>query len=331
MARIVCFGEILVRLSAPAGEMLLQTPELRVHIGGAEANVAVSLARFGHTARMASFVPDNALGDAAIGELRRQNVDTSEVARAAGRMGLYFLTPGAGQRPADIIYDRAHSAFASVRAQALNWSGLLDGADWLHVSGVTPALNADCADTALRAIKMARAAGVKVSYDANFRAKLWEARGDGPRSTLDAMFAEADLIFADARDVALITGQRIDAIEQAAELAFARYPNVQRIACTERRVVSADHHELSAVTITRSGVTRAPVRAVTGIVDRIGGGDAFAAGLLHGLTNGAGEQDLIDFALGAACLKHAIAGDANLVSEADVRFYLENSGSDVRR
>lgn len=331
MACIVCFGEILVRLSAPAGELLLQSPELRVHIGGAEANVAISLARFGHTARMASCVADNALGDAALGELRRHGVDTSSVTRAAGRMGLYFLTPGAGQRPSDIIYDRARSAFATAAITEMNWRGMLDGAAWLHVSGVTPALSASCAEAALNAMKLARAAGVKVSYDANFRAKLWEARAEDPRPTLDAMFAQADLIFADARDVALVTGQRIASIEQAAEIVFARYANAERIACTTRKVLSADHHELSAATIARGGGARSPVRAVTGIVDRIGGGDAFAAGLLHGLTKGAGEQDMIDFALAAACLKHAIPGDANLASEADVRFYLENASSDVRR
>lgn len=331
MTRFVCFGELLIRLSAPGRELLLQTPQLSAHYGGAEANVAVSLARFGHDARMVSVVPDNALGEAAVGELRRYGVDTSLVQRGAGRMGLYFLTPGAGQRPSDIIYDRANSAFANQSTEAINWHDALADANWLHVSGVTPALNRTTADIALSAMKSAHAAGVKVSYDANFRAKLWEARGDDPRPTLDALFAEADLIFADARDIGLITGQRIDSVEQAAEIAFARYTNAQRIACTSRKIVSADHHELSAVTITRAGATRAAPRAIASIVDRIGGGDAFAAGVLHGLATDASEKDLLDFALAAACLKHTIPGDFNLATEADVRFYLANSGSDVRR
>jgi 2-dehydro-3-deoxygluconokinase len=331
VARFICFGEILIRLSAPGGELLLQTPQLTTHVGGAEANVAVSLARSGHDARMVSFLPDNALGEAARSELRRHGVNTDAVEAAHGRMGLYFLTPGAGQRPADIVYDRLFSAFAGVRARAIAWATLLTGSDWLHISGVTPALNASTADNALKAMHAARSAGVKVSFDANYRAKLWEARGDDPRPTLDALFAEADLLFADARDIGLVTGERATAPEDAAKIAFARYPNVQRIAATERKVVSADHHELGAVLHTRTQTIRSAPRAVTGIVDRIGGGDAFAAGLLHGLASGRSDQQTLEFALAAAALKHTIAGDFNLASEADVDFMLSNSGSDVRR
>lgn len=331
MARIVCFGEILIRLSAPGRELMLQAPRLETHIGGAEANVAVSLARFGHDARVVSVVPDNALAHAAIAELRRWNVDASLIQIGAGRMGLYFVTPGAGARPSDVLYDRANSAFALAPPEAIDWNATLAGADWLHVSGVTPAVSANAAEAALRAMKAARAAGVKVSYDANFRAKLWEARGGDPKATLDALFAEADLAFAEARDIALVTGERAETSDAAAQIAFARYPNLQRVAHTERNVISADHHELSAVAITRSVATRSPARTVSGIVDRIGGGDAFAAGLLHGLATSAAEQEALDFALAAACLKHYIPGDFNLSTVADVQFYLSDSGSDVRR
>lgn len=331
MSRFVCFGEILIRLSAPGRELLLQTPRLDAHYGGAEANVAISLARFGHDARMATVLPDNALAQAVLGELRRYNVDVSHIATGPGRMGLYFFTPGAGQRPADIVYDRTGSALSAARADAIDWKAALAGADWLHVSGVTPALNKATADLTLNAMRSARAAGVKVSYDANYRAKLWEARGDDPRPTLDALFSEADLAFAEARDIALATGQRAGNGDEAAAIAFARYPNLQRIAATARNVVSADHHELAAVTFTRVGATRTRTHAVTGIVDRIGGGDAFAAGLLHGLASGSPDQETLDFALGAACLKHFIPGDFNLSSIEDVRFYLSSAGSDVRR
>ncbi len=330
MARIVCFGEILIRLSAPGRELMLQTPRLESHVGGAEANVAVSLARFGHDAAIVSVLPHNALAQGALGELRRWNVDTHHVMFGPGRMGLYFLTPGAGQRASDVLYDRAYSAFAH-GSGAIDWDSALAGADWLHISGVTPAVGANGSDAALHAMKAARAAGVKVSYDANFRAKLWEARGDDPRPILDALFAEADLAFAEARDVSLITAEHVTTSEQAAQIAFARYPNLQRIAHTERNVISADHHELSAVSITRKGLTRTRAHAVTGIVDRIGGGDAFAAGLLHGIASGYGDQTMLDFALAAACLKHYIPGDFNLSTVADVNFYLTDSGSDVRR
>lgn len=330
MARFVCFGEMLIRLSAPAGELILQTPHFTTSFGGAEANVAVSLARFGHDARMATVLPDNALGQAALTELRRYGVDTSLCTFGPGRMGLYFVTPGAGQRAADVLYDRAGSAFAVAPATA-DWSQILRGAAWLHVSGVTPALNTSSADAALNAMRAARAVGAKVSFDANFRAKLWEARGDDPRPVLDDLFAQADLLFADARDIGLVTGQRAASMDDAARIAFERHPKLQRIAATERKVLSADAHELRGVSYTRAGATRTSAHAVTGIVDRIGGGDAFAAGLLHGLAKGMAEQQALDFAVAAAVLKHGVRGDFNLSTEADIDFYLSNSGSDVRR
>ena len=172
---------------------------------------------------------------------------------------------------------------------------------------------------------------MKVSFDANFRAKLWEVRGDDPRPTLNALFAEADLMFANARDITLVTGDKCGSDEEAAKVAFARYPNLQRIAATERKVVSSDHHELCGLMFTRAGATRTANNSITGIVDRIGGGDAFAAGLLHGIANGADDQNMLDFAVAAACLKHTIPGDFNLASQADVLFHLSASGSDVRR
>lgn len=330
MARIVCFGEIMIRLTAPAGELMLQTPGLDVTFGGAEANVAVSLARLGHDARMATVLADNALGQATLTELRRYGVDTSLTRLGAGRMGLYFVTLGAGPRPSEVLYDRADSAFAR-GSNKIDWNTALKGADWLHVSGVTPALNKSSADAALAAMRAARASGVKVSFDANFRSKLWETRGDDPRPTLDKLFAEADLMFADERDIALVTGEPAANEEDAARIAFARYPKLERIAATERKVLSADAHELSGVTLTRAGVVRTRAHALTGIVDRIGGGDAFAAGVLHGLTSGASDQRMLDFAVAAAALKHTVRGDFNLATAADVDFYLSNSGSDVRR
>lgn len=330
MARFVCFGEMLIRLTAPAGELMLQTPRFDTTFGGAEANVAVSLARLGHAARMATVLPDNALGHSALSELRRYGVDTSLCTFGPGRMGLYFVTPGAAQRASDVLYDRAGSAFAIAPATA-DWAQILKGTDWLHVSGVTPALNKSSADAALNAMRAARAAGVKISFDANFRAKLWEARGDDPRPTLDAIFGEADLMFADARDIGLVTGEKPANPQEAASVAFARYPKLQRIAATERKVVSADAHELSGVTLTRTGAARTSARAITGIVDRIGGGDAFAAGVLHGLASGMSDQQMLDFGVAAAMLKHTIRGDFNLATVADIDFLLSNSSSDVRR
>ncbi len=330
MARIVCFGEIMIRLTAPAGELMLQTPRLDVTYAGAEANVAVSLARFGHDAAVATVLPDNALGQATLTELRRYSVDTGHCVMSEGRMGLYFVTIGAGARASEVLYDRANSAFARA-PDKIDWTKALFGAGWLHISGITPALNAACAEAGLRAMRAARAAGVRVSFDGNFRAKLWDVRGEDPRPTLDAYLGEADLVFGDERDIALVTGETPASEEEAARIAFARYPKLQRIAATERKVLSADHHELSGMTFTRSGGVRTRAHVVSGIVDRIGGGDAFAAGVLHGLANGMPDSQLLDFAVGAAVLKHTVRGDFNLATASDVAFYLANSGSDVRR
>lgn len=332
--RIVCFGEVLIRLSAPGREVLLQNMSLNAHVGGAEANVAVSLARFGLDARMVSLLPENVLADAAIGELRRHGVDTSLIARGAGRMGLYFISPGAIHRPSDVLYDRADSAFARAASDAIDWSKALDGADWLHLSGVTLAISAKTSVAALRAAKAARAAGVKVSVDCNFRQRLWDARGDDPRPVLGAIFAEADLMFADHRDIELVTGKKAEGADKRAaamEIAFATWPNLKRVAGTQRSVVSADHNELGGVMFTRDGRWTTKQYAVTPIVDRIGGGDAFAAGLLYGLNTDLSDQDSLDFAIAAACLKHSIPGDFNLSSVADVRAFLSQNGSDVRR
>ncbi|MEJ0058731.1 MAG: sugar kinase [Terricaulis sp.] len=336
-ARIVCFGEVLARLSAPGREMLLQTPQLNVHFAGAEANVAVSLAKFGLDAAMVSVLPANAIGEAAIGELRRHGVDTAGVLKGEGRVGLYFLTPGAIQRASEVLYDRADSAFALAGHDLVAWDKALLGASWLHVSGVTPAISANASQAALRAVRAARAAGVKVSFDCNYRSKLWEKRNDDALVILSAILAEADLLFADHRDIELITGKSAgeggdsERRAKAVEIAFATFPNVSRIASTVRGVVSVDHNTLSGVMHARTGRWSTQEYALTPIVDRIGGGDAFAAGLLYGLESGLSDQEIVDFAVAAACLKHSIPGDFNLVSADAVRIFLSENRFDVRR
>ncbi|MEO7579764.1 MAG: sugar kinase, partial [Massilia sp.] len=202
--RVVCFGEVLVRLSAPAGETLLQSPGLRACIGGAEANVAVSLARYGHDVAMVSALPDNELGATARDCLRAHGVDTQGIAFRQGRMGLYFLTPGAVLRPAEIIYDRAGSVFASAESSLYDWPALLDGAAWLHVSGVTPAVGEQAALAVLAAMRCARELGVQVSFDGTYRSSLWAARGTDGAELLHGLMRHADLAFADQRDIALV-------------------------------------------------------------------------------------------------------------------------------
>ena len=338
MGTIVCFGELLLRLGAPGRQMLLQSPVLEVHVGGAEANVAVSLARFGHDARMVGVVADNALGEAALGELRRHRVDTRGVQQAVGRMGLYFLTPGAIQRPSEVLYDRADSAFARAGGGTHDWPALLAGADWLHVSGVTPALGQRAADGVLSAVRAARAAGTKVSFDGNFRPKLWEAWGGDAPTILRGLMAEADLLFASHRDLQVVLGLEFpqatpqERFAAGAAAAFQAFPHLRQMAATVRVQRSVDHHVISAITALRDGALHTTAaRDVSPIVDRIGTGDAFAAGVLHGGLAGLSAQDALDFGVAAACLKHSLPGDFNLVGAADVRALLGENALDVKR
>ena len=336
--RIVCSGEMLIRLSPPGGGLLLQQPRLEVCFGGAETNVAVSLSRLGQAARLVSVLPDNPLGRAALDEARRHGVDTGGVRFGAGRMGLYFVTPGAVLRPAEVLYDRAGSAFAEAEPDLIDWEAELDGAGLLHLSGVTPALGPKGAAAAIRAVKAARAQGVPVSFDGNYRAKLWAAwDGDAP-AVLRDLLAGARIAFIDERDLALALGRAFpgasdaDRRRAAATVAFETFPRLQRMASTSRRAHGVDRHELSAVLFDRNGAElHASAPPLEGIVDRIGGGDAFAAGLLHGLRRGWPDQAALDFALAAACLKHATPGDFNLAGEADVAACLDQTGLDVRR
>ncbi len=334
--RIVCFGEMLIRLSAPGGGLLLQERRLEVCFGGAEANVAVSLARLGHCSALVSVLPDNPLGSEAVEELRRHGVDVADIRRGEGRMGLYFLTPGAVLRPSDVIYDRAGSAFAEADPALIDWEEALDGAARLHLSGVTPAVGPRAAEAALRAVRSAGAMGVPVSFDGNYRAKLWAAwEGDGP-GILSQLFNHADLAFADDRDMALVLGRRFSETDPharrraAAHAAFARFPALNRIACTIRSQETVGAQSLCAEMFTRSQAFAGGPFRMSGVVDRIGAGDAFAAGVLHGDLIGADDEQALRLGLAAAVFKHSIAGDFNLASADDLETALAG-GLDVRR
>jgi len=337
-SRVICFGELLLRLSPPGNELPFQSPRLDARFGGAEANLAASLALFGHHSVMVSALPDQAVGQACAGELRRHGVDTSALRFAEGRMGLYFLTPGAMQRPSEVIYDRADSVFARTPAHTYDWRHLLDGAQWLHLSGINLALCEGTAEAALDAVRTARAMGVHVSFDGNFRSKLWGERAAQAPVWIGRLMAEADLIFGNDRDIALALDhafpqpQADERFHAAACAAFKAFPQLRYLAATARRHTNVDDQQLQGLLATREPtVYTTESYPMTGIVDRIGGGDAFAAGLLHGFLRGMTEQAALDFAVAAACLKHSIPGDVNLVREADVQAYLRQEGFEVKR
>jgi 2-dehydro-3-deoxygluconokinase len=331
MSRLVCFGEMLVRLTSPNGEMLLQTPQLSAHIGGAEANVAICVSRLGGDAAMATLLPDNPLGRAARDELRRHGVGVGNVKFAPGRMGLYFLTPGAVTRAPEIIYDRAGSAFAGVKPDTIDWWNALKGAEWLHVSGITPAVSESAGEAALAAMKAAAAANAKICFDGNYRSKLWEARGQNGQAILKAMLEQATLAFIDERDISLILGRDAGDRKAAAKAAFAAFPQLRTIAATRRETHGVSDYSLGATLITRSAAHEHPPIALPGVVDRIGGGDAFAGGFLHAYMKGMPEADALAFALYSAAAKHGQSGDSSHASESDIRALMAGGGLDVKR
>ena len=335
MGKFLAFGEIMLRLSPPGRELLLQTPKLDVWVAGAEANVVTQLARLGHDVGLASMVPDNDLGRSAAATLRGHGVDTSAIQLGGERMGLYFVTSGAGMRATEVIYDRAWSSFAQAPVSAWDWDSVLAGVDRLHLSGITPALGPVPAESALAAVRAASKRGVAVSFDGNWRGKLWERWDSNPRAILTDLVAHADLMFGNHRDIALLLGREFAADaegrrREAADAAFEAFPKLQTIASTARHVEHVDLHRLSARIDTRAGHAQTDEVTLAGIVDRIGGGDAFASGVLHALRSGGDIAQAAATGLALAALKHSLPGDAALFRQADIDAYLAG-GLDVRR
>jgi 2-dehydro-3-deoxygluconokinase len=321
--RFVAFGEVMLRLSPPGRELLLQTPKLDVWIAGAEANVASALAQLGHDVRLVTALPETPLGDAALRALRGFGVDVSRIRRAAGRMGLYFVETGAGIRPTEVYYDRACSLFAETPADHWDWDDLLDGADRLHLSGITPALGPNGTRAALAAADAATRLGVPISFDGNYRSRLWDAWDGKPAETLHRLVAQADILFGNHRDMALLLGRPFSGEgsarrREAALAAFEAYPRLRLIASTARRAESADQHHISTRIDTPDHAFETEEATVSGIVDRIGTGDAFAAGVLHASRKALGIDEMARMGQAFSLMKHAMPGDALIVEESRI-------------
>ncbi|WP_185686770.1 sugar kinase [Novosphingobium aerophilum] len=336
MGVIVSFGEVLLRIAARPPLLLLQEAQLEATICGAEANVAVAFSGFGHASRMISFVPDNRLGDAARNELRRFGVGTDAVKIGKGRMGLYFLTPGAMTRPAEIIYDRAGSAFANLDAEAIDWQQELAGADWLFIGGITAALG-DGPLAALRsAIACAKQNAVNIAFDCNYRPSLWQGREQQAARILLELSSQATLLFGGRRAIGMMLDQQFNAsdpnrgFQDAANAMFAASPGLAYVAATRRDIISAENQRLTALIADNNSLAVSPTIALDGIVDRIGTGDAFAAGVVHGLVSGHDLDQTIGFAAAAAQWSHGISGDFLRASVSDI-IAMQNGGGDVRR
>lgn len=331
---VLCFGEMLLRLSAPGRGHLLQEARFDAHIGGAEANVAVALARIGVPSAVVTALPDDALGDAAVECLRGAGVDVSRIKRGNGRLGLYYLTHGAGLRASSIIYDRLDSLFGKTSSEAYDWPALLRGASWLHLSGIIPAIGPEAARVSLDAIEAAKAAGVRVSFDGNFRASMWARWCPDPAPILVQHVEKADLLFGNHRDISLLLGkdyegETVEGRWSAAMAALERFQNLTAIASTARVVLSPDQHLLSARVDGWEQGFETEAITLSGIVDRIGTGDAFAAGVLAGIDSSFDEAAWTGLKL--AALKHATPGDQSRTTRRDLDAFDPAAGLDVRR
>ena len=328
MSKVVTFGEIMLRLSPPGFERFFQSPMLSATFGGGEANVAVSLAQFGLTSYYITALPANAVGDAAVKSLRAEGVRTDHIVRSGGRVGIYFAEAGASQRASTVIYDRAHSSISAMRPDAIDWAAVMDGASWFHVSGITPALGANAAEATRRAITAARYAGVRISVDLNFRKKLWtETKA---RETMRPMMGEVDVVIANEEDLQSVLGVHvegadvtagkldIDGYRAAAETVTKEF-GPSMVAITLRESVSASDNGWSAALWDSDYKTmHVSQRYEVRLVDRIGGGDSFAAGLIYGLVNRRSPEASLQFAVAASALKQTIPGDFNRVSVEEV-------------
>jgi 2-dehydro-3-deoxygluconokinase len=334
----VTFGEIMLRLSAPGSERLFQTPELVATFGGGEANVAVSLAGFGLPVSFVTVLPEqNPIADAAIADLRRHGVDTSRIVRGPGRMGIYFLEPGANQRPSKVVYDRQGSSIALACKGRIDWKSTFAGADWFHVTGITPALSECAAAVTLEAVQQARAMGLTISCDLNYRKNLWKW-GQPPAKVMCELVREIDIAIANEEDIQKSLGieAAVDVhastldpacYESLTNTVLKQYPNLKMIAVTMRESISASRNRWSACLNTREEFLVSHVYDITDIVDRVGAGDSFAAGLIYGMHGLSGPRETLEFAVAASCWKHSIPGDYNRVSVSEVTDLLRNGGS----
>jgi 2-dehydro-3-deoxygluconokinase len=326
--RVVTFGEIMLRLGSPGFERLLQSAMLTATFGGGEANVAVSLAQFGLHSDYVTRLPGHAIGDAVVRALRAEGVGTSHIVRGGSRLGIYFTETGASQRASTVIYDRAHSAISEIPADAVNWNAVMAGASWFHVTGITPALGERGVDATKAAVAAAKSAGATVSVDLNYRKKLWtEAQA---QAVMRPLMASVDVVIANEEDLQSVLGVHVsgtdvtsgtlnvDAYRDAAEW-VTRKLGPTLVAITLRESLSASDNGWSAVLWDgEAGVLHQSQHYNVRLVDRIGGGDSFAAGLIYGLVTGRSREDSLRFAVAASALKQTIPGDFNRVSVAEV-------------
>jgi 2-dehydro-3-deoxygluconokinase len=338
MARVVTFGEIMLRLKSPGHERLFQSPVLEATFGGGEANVAVSLANYGEEVAFVTALPANNLGDAAVAEVRGFGIDTRHIRRQGERLGIYFLETGSNQRASKVTYDRAHSAIATAKPGDFDWDAIYQGAEWLHITGITPALSQSAADLSLEAVKQARAKGLQVSCDYNYRKNLWKYGKKAPE-VMRELVKHVTVGIANEEDCQKSLAIEVDVDVHSGELDREKYqrmarrvleefPNLEKQVITLRESRSADVNGWAACLDDGREFRMSRHYEITDIVDRVGGGDSFAGGLIYGLLTYPGDdQKALEFATAASALKHTIPGDFNRVSVAEVEALMKGDAS----
>lgn len=340
MKKVVTFGEIMLRLTPPGHKRFSQASEFDIIYGGGESNVAVSLANYGVPVDFVSRIPDTDIGECAIMELKKRSVNTEHIVRGGERLGIYFLEIGAVSRGSKVVYDRAHSGMASIEKGMIDWTTIFKDADWFHWTGITPALSQGAADACLEAIQVANEMGVTVSTDLNYRKNLWKY-GKQPGDVMPELVKGCDIILGNEEDaekhfglhpenVDVTQGDSVDAKSYLSVLKqlMSMFPRAKKVITTLRGSISASHNSWSGVLYDGDTLFEAPTYQITHIVDRVGGGDSFMAGLIYGLMHYPNDdQKALNFAVAASCLKHTIYGDANLVTKDEVEKLMEGDAS----
>ncbi|MEN6312959.1 MAG: sugar kinase [Clostridiaceae bacterium] len=335
MSKFITFGEIMLRLAPMGYDRFVQSQQFGVVYGGGEANVSVSLANFGKESYFVTKLPKHEIGQSAVNELRRYGVNTEYITRGGDRIGIYFCEKGASQRPSKVIYDRAHSSVAEARREDFDWDKIMEGAEWFHFTGITPALGDNVAEITMDAILAAKKAGATVSVDLNYRKKLWSTEKAG--KVMADLVKHCDLVIANEEDAEKVFGIKADDTDvvggtlsdegyrKVASELISRF-GLKYAAITLRESISASDNNWSAILSDGVNFYKSKKYNIH-IVDRVGGGDSFGAGLIYGLTSGMGMQKSLEFAVAASCLKHTVEGDANHVSVSEVEALMGGDGS----
>lgn len=341
MKKIITFGEIMLRLATPGYLRFAQANNLEATFGGGEANVAVSLANYGMDAQFVTRLPNNDIAKACVCDLHKHGVKTDHIIYGGERLGIYFLETGAVARASKVIYDRAHSAISEIEPGMINWEKVFDGADWFHWTGITPAISQGAADVCREAIKAANRMGVVVSCDLNYRKNLWKY-GKTASEVMPELVEGCDIILGNEEDAEKVFGikpENFDVTATAGEVNAAefesvcsqlmqRFPRAKKVIITLRGSVNANHNTWGGILYDGSTLYQSPRYDITHIVDRVGGGDSFMGGLIYGLlTYPDNDQQALNFAVAASCLKHTIYGDYNMVTVAEVENLMKGDGS----